>query len=79
MIFNRDMCHLLFCSTKANDEYFWSFLFPTFLLGIKSIGLQLLVCLIYGHILKGRYIMKSGHLFTCFIHPYREMWPSQHF
>lgn len=30
MIFNRDMCHLLLCSTKANDKYFWPFLFPTF-------------------------------------------------
>lgn len=60
-----DLILLLFYTMWINNKCFWPFLFPTFhfFWELNQSTLKPLECLIYGYFLKGRCIMKSGHLF----------------
>lgn len=56
---------MLFYTTWTNNKCSWPFIFPTFhfFWELNQSTLKHLECLIYGCFLKGRCIIKSGHLF----------------
>lgn len=67
-----------FMVPKVNDKYFWSFLFPLFF----SLGDWISLHYNFENVLFMAFFSKKGTLWnqvTCFIYPYREMQPSQHF
>lgn len=78
-MFNGNICLLLLYGTKGkNDKYFWSFLFPLFF----SLGGWINLHYNFENVLFMAFFSKKGTLWnqvTCFIYPYREMQPSQHF